>query len=170
MKTRKSMLLVLSSLLALIAGGLAGQGGGMQMPQGMQMPSPEEILKQLEANVKMMADQLIQQFDGDDDSALSLDEFTKMNDTMMSAGMVMEEEETDEEEKERLKKEFEDADTDDNDSLSKEEVIAYGLKQAKAQMSEQMGIEFPEETEEDTDDGDEAEDVEGEEGEEEEEE
>ena len=169
MKTRKSMLLVLSSLLALIAGGLAGQGGGMQMPQGMQMPSPEEILKQLEANVKMMADQLIQQFDGDDDSALSLDEFTKMYDTM-SPGMVVEEEETDEEKQKRLKKEFEDADTDDDDSLSKDEMIAHGIKQAKADISAQMGIEFPEETEEDSDDGDEAEDAEGEEGEEGEEE
>lgn len=169
MKTQKSMLLVLSSLLALVAGGLAAQGGGMQMPPAMQMPTPEEILKGLEANVKMMADQLIQQFDEDEDSALSLDEFTKMYDAM-SAGMIVEEEETDEEKNERLKKEFEDADTDDDDSLSKDEMIAHGIKQAKAEMSEAMGIEFPEETEEDSDDGDKAEDEDGEEEEGEEEE
>lgn len=161
MKTQMSMFLVLSSLLTFVAGGLAAQGGAMQIPPGMQMPTPEEMLKQLEANVKMMADQLIQQFDDDDDSALSFEEFTEMYDTM-AAGTIMEEEETEEEKQERLKKEFEDADTDDDDSLSKDEVFAHGFKQAKADMSEATGIKFPEETEEDSDAGDKAEDEEGE--------
>ena len=150
MKTEKLIVVVLISLLTGASVGLIAQQGGMQMPPGMQMqmPTPEEMEKIMEAQVKSMVDQTLPQVDEDEDGALSMDEFKKLYDMMTAEVPAIEEEETEEEKAEKMKEEFEEIDSDDNDSLSKEEIIASIIKQ----MKEDLGIETSEEDEEDSED------------------
>lgn len=163
MKTKKSMTVLLVSLLTVAAGGLIAQQGGMMPAQGMGMPmqppTPEQIKAQMKEGMKM----LIGQVDGDKDGELSLDEYKKMYD-MITGGAPQDEEETEEEKADRLKTEFEDADEDDNDSLTLDEFVDYAMKK----MEEEANGEESEEDDADSEDGEEVDDEDADEDEEEE--
>ena len=150
MKTEKLKVVLLVSLLLVATVGLFAQQGGMAMPSGMQnqMPTPEEMQKIMEAQVKSMVDQTFPQVDDDEDGELSMDEFKKLYEMTAAQDPTVAEEETEEEKAERMKEEFEEIDADDDDSLTKEEIISSVLDR----MNEDLGIEVSEEDEEDSED------------------
>ena len=156
MNTKKTINVVLISVFTVLAGGLIAQQGGMQMPPNMQMPSPEEMKKMMEQGVTALVDQYFPRGDEDGDGELTLDEYKKMHDIMMTGmGMPADEEETDEEKAERFKKEFAIIDSDDDDALSKKEIIHVFLN------PEEMEAAMNEDTAEGEDENSEDDEAEG---------
>ena len=160
MKIEKVIGVVIVLLVTAMAGGLIAQQGGMQMPPGApgQMPTPEQIeafmkqqMKMMEAQLKATVDQEFPQYDDDEDGKLSADEFEELYDKMMVGMQSGGEPESEEDKAEQMKKKFEEIDTDDDDSLTKDEIIASVMKQMKAD----AGIEDSEEDEDDAEDEDE---------------
>ena len=160
MKIEKVIGVVIVLLVTAMAGGLIAQQGGMQMPPGApgQMPTPEQIeafmkqqMKMMEAQLKATVDQEFPQYDDDEDGKLSADEFEELYDKMIVGMQSGGEPESEEDKAEQMKKKFEEIDTDDDDSLTKDEIIASVMKQMKAD----AGIEDSEEDEDDAEDEDE---------------
>ncbi|MYF02408.1 MAG: EF-hand domain-containing protein, partial [Gammaproteobacteria bacterium] len=77
MKTQKSIVTVLVSLLTVVGGAVIAQQGGMG---GFQMPSEEEMKEMMKAQAKESAEVSMKEYDEDEDGSLSLDEFTTMVD------------------------------------------------------------------------------------------
>ncbi len=177
MKTQKSIAIVLVSLLTVVGGALIAQQGGMGGMQGFQMPSEEEMKEMMKAEAEAAAKQSMEEYDEDEDDSLSLDEFTKMVDAgeaemgqaaeMMPAlkKLLGPEEETDEEKAERMKKMFEGADGDDDDSMSMEEIVDFQVEIMDKTMKLMMGQDIDDdEDESDDEESDEEEEDEEEEG------
>lgn len=173
MKIEKVIVVVFISLVTAVTSGLIAQQGGMQMPPGMQgqMPTPEQIeemirqqMKMMEAQMKATVDQEFPKYDDDEDGKLSADEFEDLYKLMMVGMQSGTESQTDEEKAEQMKKQFEEMDGDDDDSLTKEEIVAWSVKK----MKEDAGIEDSEEDEEDAESEDEANEEEADSDEEEE--
>lgn len=134
MIAKKSVIVFLTSLFTVFGGTLIAQQGGMQIPQGMPMapPTPEQI----QAQMKQMVQMMFSQIDTDSSGSISLDEYKKMLEMMRPAQSS--DGESEEETAERIKKEFEDADSDDDDALSLDEMVELAMKQMKADQREQM--------------------------------
>lgn len=163
MKTQKSIVTVLVSLLTVVGGALIAQQGGMG---GFQMPSEEEMKEMMKAQAEQSAKVAMEEFDEDDDDSLSLDEFKKMLEEMeteiaemakmmpAAAKLGAPEGETDEEKADRMKKVFEGADGDDDDSISLDESVAYQMEMMEKSMKVMRGEDIDEEEESDDEESD----------------
>ena len=169
MKTQKSIVTVLVSLLTVVGGALIAQQGGMG---GFQMPSEEEMKEMMKEGAEQTAKEAMEEYDEDDDDSLSLEEFKKMLGEMETeiaemakmmpnvAKLGAPEGETDEEKEERMKKVFEGADADDDDSISLDESVTYQLEMMEKSMKVMMGEDIDEDEEESDDEESDAEDEE----------
>lgn len=164
MKTQKSIVTVLVSLLTVVGGALIAQQGGMG---GFQMPTAEQMKEMMKAQAEESAKLSMEEHDEDDDNSLSLDEFKNMMEQMESelaevvtmmpalAKLGAPEGETDEEKEERMKEVFEGADADDDDSVSFDETKAYHLEMVEKTMKLMSGEDIDEEEDSDDEESDE---------------